>query len=90
MNRVADFAGGKALVPGDRTGTGWARSDIATAAMALSTGLGIQESLDPDAIPLDLFARAIDLLTASAPAPSRPGLERMAATASTEEQAPDP
>lgn len=67
---------GKALVPGDRTVTGWTRSDIATAAMALSTGFGIQASLDPDAIPPDLFARAIERLTTSGSAPSRPALAR--------------
>jgi AcrR family transcriptional regulator len=58
---------GKALMPSGRSVAGWTPSDLATATMALSTGLGIQASLDPDAIPMDLFARAIDRLTPSTP-----------------------
>jgi AcrR family transcriptional regulator len=49
---------------------GWSPSDLATAAMALSTGLGIQASLDPDAVAPDLFARAIERLTAPTAVPS--------------------
>lgn len=56
---------GNALMPADDGLTGWSRSDLATAAMALSTGLGIQASLDPEAVPPDLFARAVERLTAS-------------------------
>ena len=62
---------GNALMPADDGPTGWSRSDLATAAMALSTGLGIQASLDPEAVPPDLFARAVERLTASPPALSR-------------------
>lgn len=61
---------GNTLVPAGNRVAGWTRSDLATAAMALSTGLGIQASLDPDAVPPDLFARAIERLTGSTPAPS--------------------
>ena len=55
---------GNALMPADDGRTGWSRSDLATAAMALSTGLGIQASLDPDAVPPDLFVRVVERLTA--------------------------
>ena len=70
---------GKALMPANDGLTSWTRSDLATAVMALSTGLGIQASLDPDAVPPDLFARAVERLTASPPrsrtprAANRPG-----------------
>ena len=56
---------GKALMSADDGPTSWTRSDLATAVMALSTGLGIQASLDPDAVSRDLFARAVERLTAS-------------------------
>jgi AcrR family transcriptional regulator len=62
---------GKALLPADDGLPSWTRSDLATAVMALSTGLGIQASLDPDAVSPDLFARAVERLTASPPALSR-------------------
>jgi AcrR family transcriptional regulator len=62
---------GKALMPANDGLPSWTRSDLATAVMALSTGLGIQASLDPDAVSPDLFARAVERLTASPPAPSR-------------------
>jgi AcrR family transcriptional regulator len=56
---------GKVIVPANDGVTRWSPSDLATAALALSTGLGIQASLDPEAVPPDLFARAIERLTAS-------------------------
>lgn len=55
---------GNALMPADDGLTSWTRSDLATAVMALSTGLGIQASLDPDAVSPDLFARLVERLTA--------------------------
>lgn len=63
---------GKALMSTNDGLTSWTRSDLATAVMALSTGLGIQASLDPDAVSPDLFARAVERLTASPPALPRP------------------
>jgi hypothetical protein len=46
-------------------------AELATVALALSTGIGVQAALDPDAVPRDLYPRVVAGL-AGIPGPALP------------------